>query len=92
MRCEECQKRITFDISSVENISTSLIKGLSGGRLQYFSYDVVDIVLVSCLVVNDIVELDDFFPGVLSANACSHLNIGRFQIKEVSISPICMLE
>ena len=54
LRCEQCQQLIFSDIGNIEDINIFLIKSLSIGGLLYPPADMVNIVLVSYPVINDI--------------------------------------
>ena len=53
LQCVECKHRITFTIGNVDDIHSSLIKGLSRGGFLYPPSDMVNLVLVSYLVINN---------------------------------------
>ena len=75
LQCVECKHRITSTIGNVDDIQCSLIKGLSRGGLLYPSSDMVNLVLVSCLVIV-LVERTDFFFSIFTTQACLRFHFG----------------
>ena len=60
LKCQTCKDLIASSDGDTQSIDSSMIKGLSRGGLIYPSYEIVSVVLVSYVVINKMLEMDEF--------------------------------